>query len=375
MKKKTLYAWTVVILSIGILLSILSGVSIEKLRSAENYERTEHFLEMSGNYKSENREILEKYGMEQKDFRYVPAVVCMAGIIAMVGAAMAVLALAYAKSQNQKISEMEQYCEHILNGNYALDLRDNEEGQFSILKNKVYDITVMLNEKNRYLEENKKETEKLIADISHQLKTPITSLNMINELLYMDLPREKKAEFLDNMQEDLMKIEWFVKTILNLAKLDSGTLVLKREEVNALELSAEIINHFQIFCEINESEIQVSGAEEICVLCDKKWTREAINNLVKNAIEHGAKHVTFNWESNYIYTKLEVTDDGEGISEEELPHIFERFYKTKNSKADSVGLGLAFCKSIIDSQNGDIKVRSKKGEGTTFTIKIYQNLP
>lgn len=330
-------------------MTVLLGISTEKLRSGKTYELTEQLLESTGKYETQDAEILERYGVENEQFVYIPLIVGVAAVMGAVSIALVGLSLNYVKSQNQKIVEIEQYCEDILHENYALDLRENEEGQFSILRNKVYDITVMLNEKNRYLEQNKKDAEKLIADISHQLKTPITSLNMINELLYMDLPEEKKLEFLDTMQKDLMRIEWFVKTILNLTKLDSKTLVLKREEVVVSELSEEIVNHFQLFCEVNESEICVSGAEGITMLCDRKWTKEAINNLVKNAIEHGAKHVCMEWENNYLYTKLEIADDGEGIEKEELPHIFERFYKTKNSKADSVGLGLAFCKSIIDN--------------------------
>lgn len=119
----------------------------------------------------------------------------------------------------------------------------------------------------------------------------------------------------------------------------------------------------------------IEQAEEIAVFCDRKWTREAVNNIVKNAIEHGAKQVKLCWESNVLYTKLTIADDGEGIDREELPHIFERFYRTKNSKEDSLGLGLAFAKSIILHQDGEIKVQSKKGVGTTFYIKFYKNLP
>lgn len=375
MKKKTLCVWMGGIALIGVLMAFALGAGMEKQRSRRTYELTEQLLETTGKFEEQDMEILKRYGIGEDKFIHIPFLLGITGNMIAVCGAMILLSLYYARSQNRKISEMEQYCEGILHGNYALDLRDNEEGQFSILKNKVYDITVMLNEKNRYLEQNKKETEKLIADISHQLKTPITSLNMINELLYMDLQEEKKAEFLDNMQKDLMRIEWFVKTILNLARLDSGTLALKREAVEVSELSEEIVNHFQIFCEVNGCEIHVSHAEGISLLCDRKWTKEAINNLVKNAIEHGAKQIAMDWERNYLYTKLNVTDDGEGIEEEEIPHIFERFYRTKNSKADSLGLGLAFCKSIIENQDGEIKVRSKKGEGTTFTIKIYQNLP
>lgn len=374
--------WVVCILFTVLAGTALLGIAdiyMERKRSADIYRRMEYYLELSEKDgltdRKENSEILRRYGMERHSFISMPFIAVSAGIMMAAGAAMAVFTFCYIREQDRKISDMEQYCEHILNGEETLDLEENEEGQFSILRNKVYDITVMLKEKNRYLEQNKKETERLIADISHQLKTPVTSLNMINELLYLDLPEAKRIETLDMMQKDLQRIEWFVKMILNLAKIDSGTLVLKREEVSAAVLSEEIRQYFQIFCESSGSEITVSGAQDITVLCDRKWMKEAVNNLVKNAIEHGAKRISLDWESNYLYTQLNVTDDGEGIAKEELPHIFERFYKTKNSKADSVGLGLAFCRSIIENQDGEIRVRSRKGEGTVFTIKIYRNFP
>ncbi len=454
MKKKTLYGGTACIAAVGIVCSLLLGFYTEE-------RKTEYIYEKVGEIISDEEE-LEKYGMEAKHLFYWPEMLAVSGEIGVVCIGMVILCIKYTKGQDQKIREMERYCEEILDGNETLDLRDNEEGQFSILKNKVHDITMMLREQNQSLEKNKKEMEQMIADISHQLKTPITSLNMIHDILYMDLPEDKKAEFLDNMQKDLIKIEWLVKTVLHMAKLDSGSLELEKREEKATEFSKEVQEHFKVFCEVNGSEIlteqaegitllcdrkwtreareekatefskevqehfkvfcevngseilteqaegitllcdrkwtreavnnmatefskevqehfkvfcEVNGseilteqAEGITLLCDRKWTREAVNNIVKNAIEHGAKQVKLCWESNVLYTKLTITDDGEGIDREELPHIFERFYRTKNSKEDSLGLGLAFAKSIILHQNGEIKVQSKKGVGTTFHI-------
>ena len=294
------------------------------------------------------------------------------GILFLVCAGCVGIFLYAMKRQRKQIEELEQYCEEVLQETATLDLRDNEEGRFSLLKNKVYDITVLLREKNQLLEKNKKETERLIADISHQLKTPITSLRMTNEILYMDMSSEKRMRFLDNMQADLLKIEWFVKTILNLAKLDSKTLTLKREETMAAELSEKMIDSFKIFCEVSGCRIASSGEEDITLWCDKKWLLEALHNILKNALEHGAAHIALLWSENNLYTKLEITDDGEGIEKEELPHIFERFYKMKGSGEDSMGLGMAFTKSMIAYQNGEVKVKSKKDEGTTFIVKIYK---
>lgn len=399
MSKRKLYRDMGVILLFGMVAAGIFGMYMKREQNAWAYQFADALLaEVEEKYAGAEEKVIEellsdgiqppkesvlrKYGLEESTFSrkfqdnrmHLSIFEGIMGILFLVCIAELLLALRYSKEQKAELATMERYCEEILNNHYGLDLRDNAEGDFSILKNKVYDITVMLNEKNRALEKNKKETEQLLADISHQLKTPITSLNMINELLYMDLPEEKRIEFLDNMQKDLMRIEWFVKMILNLAKLDSKTLVLKKEQVNAESLSEEVKAYFLAFCEMHACEIEISCEPSVRVFCDKKWTKEAICNIVKNAVEHGAKTVRMSWEENYIYTKLEIADDGEGIEKEELPHIFERFYKTKNSREDSVGLGLAFCKSIVGHQDGELRVRSKKGEGTVFSFKFYKKL-
>ena len=282
---------------------------------------------------SQKESVLKKYGIEEDNFlpkrtggnQQVMIVGGMAGILFLVCAGCVSIFLYAMKRQGKQIEELEQYCEEVLQETATLDLRDNEEGRFSILKNKVYDITVLLREKNQLLEKNRKETERLIADISHQLKTPITSLRMTNEMTM------------------------------------------------AAELSEKMIDSFQIFCEVSGCRIASSGEEDITLWCDKKWLLEALHNILKNALEHGAAHIALLWSKNNLYTKLEITDDGEGIEKEELPHIFERFYRMKGSREDSMGLGMAFTKSMIAYQNGEVKVKSKKGEGTTFIVKIYKN--
>ena len=232
-------------------------------------------------------------------------------------------------------------------------------------------MTVMLKEKNFLLEQDKIKIEKMIADISHQIKTPLTSLNILTELLYEEKDIKKKEEFLDDMVKELNKIEWLVKNILNIAKIDSKTLILKREKVNVMELLNKSKTTFNAILELMNVSLVIDGKNDVYFIVDKKWTEEAINNLIKNAIEHKAKNINITFEKNNVYTMLVIKDDGEGIEEEDLPHIFERFYKAKNSKSESMGLGLAFVNSIITNENGSIRVKSKKGKGTKFIIKIY----
>lgn len=398
MEKKRLKISIGAIMLAGIVMAVVFASAVTREQNRWLYEVADNLLTetarrypdveeetirqiLSGEVQSPEQSVLKKYGIEQDDLvrkrdgnnLEILLIVGMTGILILVCAGCGILFFKIMRIQRQQIEELETYCEEVLQETATLDLRDNEEGRFSILKNKVYDITVLLREKNQSLEKNKKETEQLLADISHQLKTPITSLHMTNEILYMDMPQEKRMEFLDNMQADLYKIEWFVKTILNLAKLDSKTLKLKKEETTAEELSREMIDSFKIYCEVCRCRITSSGEQGISLQCDKKWLLEALRNILKNAVEHGASRITLSWSDNNLYTKLEIADDGEGIEKEELPHIFERFYRMKGSKEDSMGLGMAFTKSMIAYQNGEVKVKSKKGVGTTFFVKIYKN--
>lgn len=277
----------------------------------------------------------------------------------------------YIRKQDKRISKLSEYSDQVLNNNYNLDIRDNDESNLSILKNKIYDLTVMLKERNLVLESDKKNIEKLIADISHQIKTPLTSLNILNDLMYEDIPNEKKEEFLRNISKELNKIDWLIKNLLNLAKLDSKTLILKKEEINAYNLFLSCKSNFEVVCDIMGINIEIEANMSIRFLGDKKWTSEAINNLIKNSIEHKSKNIKIIANKNAVYTEIIISDDGEGIDKQDIPHIFDRFYKSKNSKSDSMGLGLSFVKSIILNQNGEIKVNSIKDSGTKFVIKIY----
>ena len=352
--------------------------NLEDLNNLNNIDN------MDNSDNSQNTEdILSKYGfdaetidIENRNFEIITKLIFVFSMIFAIGIVGIILVYTiYIRKQNQKLKNLDNYCKEILKGNYVLDLKEEDESDFSKLKNDIYDMTIMLKEKNGLLEKNNKDIEKLIADISHQLKTPLTSLNLINDILYTDLPEEKKIEFLDSSQKELEKINWLIKTVLNIAKLDSKTLILAKNNENAYNLCLEVKNNFKAMCEIHHANIEIVSNKEETINCDKKWTIEAMNNIVKNAIEHGAKNITIKIEENTIYTKIIIRDNGEGIDKEDLGHIFDRFYKAKNSKESSLGIGLAFCKSIIRNQDGDIRVKSSKKEKDTwteFTIKLYK---
>lgn len=324
------------------------------------------------------KEILNKYGVTEStstwgdtgmDFSY--KVIVGISVLFLFSAVSIYFAfLIYYRKQKTKWEKLNTYCQNILKGIDTINLKDEEEGIESIVKNDIYDVTMLLKQANNELTVTNQKTEKLIADISHQLKTPLTSLNMINDLLYDDIPEEKRKEFLDNMHFELEKIYWLINTLLNMAKLDSRTIILKKTPENLYALLDDVKKEFSIMCETEEVEIEINVNKNIEINCDKKWTKEAIANLIKNAIEHNAKKIKVSATKNAVYTRIYIEDDGEGIDSKDIRHIFERFYKTKNSKDNSLGLGLAFTKSIILNQDGDIKVTSKKGYGTKFIIEL-----
>ena len=401
-QKRNLFISMIVLLMAIILLTIFTIYDIQKnykeslyaytnqviAKIVEEYpEQEEEIVQkifLNNQEDDENIEdILSKYGFSNENidigntqFQIIDKVILLFAIffsIAILGV-ICIYAL-YIRKQNKKLKELDAYCKEILKGNYIIDLKEQDESDFSKLKNDIYDMTIMLKEKNSLLEKNNKAIERLIADISHQLKTPLTSLNLINDILYTDLPEEKKKEFLDSSQKELEKINWLIKTVLNIAKLDSKTLILDKKNENAYYLCLEVKNNFKVMCEIHHANIEIISNKEESINCDKKWTIEAMNNIVKNAIEHGAKTITIQLEENTMYTKVSIKDDGEGIDKEDLGHIFDRFYKAKNSKENSLGIGLAFCKSIIRNQDGDIRVKSSKKEKDTWTefvIKLYK---
>ena len=401
-QKRNLFISMIVLLMAIILLTIFTIYDIQKnykeslyaytnqviAKIVEEYpEQEEEIVQkifLNNQEDDENIEdILSKYGFSNENidigntqFQIIDKVILLFAIffsIAILGV-ICIYAL-YIRKQNKKLKELDAYCKEILKGNYIIDLKEQDESDFSKLKNDIYDMTIMLKEKNSLLEKNNKAIERLIADISHQLKTPLTSLNLINDILYTDLPEEKKKEFLDSSQKELEKINWLIKTVLNIAKLDSKTLILDKKNENAYYLCLEVKNNFKAMCEIHHANIEIISNKEESINCDKKWTIEAMNNIVKNAIEHGAKTITIQLEENTMYTKVSIKDDGEGIDKEDLGHIFDRFYKAKNSKESSLGIGLAFCKSIIRNQDGDIRVKSSKKEKDTWTefvIKLYK---
>lgn len=286
-----------------------------------------------------------------------------------------ILIILYKKSQDKKINEISNYMNSVLNGNYSLDIRSYEEGRLSILKNDIYKITVKLKEQTDMAINEKNNLEMILSDISHQIKTPLTSMYVINDLLKSDkLSKKEKIEFLNKNESQLERIEWLVTSLLKLSRLDNGFVKLKKEKVEVAKLIDNCLNPLLIPIELKNQNV-VKQIDNFEIDIDFNWFSEAIINILKNAHEHTNAFGTIKVETsdNSMYSSIIISDNGTGISKQDLPHIFERFYKGDNQK-ESIGIGLNMAKKIIDLSGGEINVLSTPSEGTTFIIKIYKNI-
>ncbi|NMB42688.1 MAG: HAMP domain-containing histidine kinase [Clostridiales bacterium] len=292
------------------------------------------------------------------------------------GICLLIIFLSFSLARYRQIKKLSTYLARVRQGEPSLDIRDNQEGELSILKNEIYKVTSMLSEYNERLIKDKAQLADHMADISHQLKTPLTSMMVMTDLLRDDdLPAEKRKEFVTKISSQLERIEWLVTSLLTISKLDAGVIEMKLKDVVSKDLIEASLEPLLITLELRDISYSLIGGENI-IHCDKHWTREAIINILKNCIEHtslgGKLSIVVN--DNPLYSEIIIRDTGSGIHKDDLAYIFTRFYRGKNSSKDSVGIGLSMSKSIIQSQGGDISVESQVGKGSTFRIKLYKTV-
>ena len=278
------------------------------------------------------------------------------------------------KRKEKEINEVIKIIEEINNKNYSFKMKDINEEDLSLLKNEIYKTTIMLNEISEISKKDKKELEESLEDISHQLKTPLTSiLIMIDTLLddeYMD--QNTREDFLRNMKREVMNINFLVKSILKLSRLDTNTVKFISKKESVKEIINEAILNVSLLSDLKNVKIETNLSDSF-INCDYKWQIEALTNILKNSVEHSYENnkVLIESSENNAYVKITIKDFGSGIAKEDINHIFERFYKGKDSDYDSIGIGLALSKSIIEKQNGKISVESGEN-GTTFKIKYFK---
>ena len=250
------------------------------------------------------------------------------------------------------------------------DIRDNKEGAFSILKNDIYSLMESQKEQLKNTQKQRDILAEYMCDISHQLKTPITSMLIMTDLLE-DADPDKQAEFIHNIKLMLGKMEWLVKTLLNMAKIDAGSVNFSKKKIRLSQLMDDVTPSVSILLDINEQSIETLN--DIELECDKRWTVEALTNIVKNAIEHSPKgtKIEIDCGENAIYRWISVRDYGEGIDMATYASMFQRFQYSTNEAGFGIGMPLAL--SIMKGQGGDIDIDiPKKEKGSKFILKFFK---
>ena len=299
-----------------------------------------------------------------------------AGILSFVtGAVILLVFLSYTKKRYRYITDLNDYLVRVLAGAEAPEIETMEEGELSILRTNLYKAATMLKTQNEQLREDQTKLAAALADISHQLKTPLTSMMVMNDLLLDETDEARREELLRTQSAQLDRMNWLIQTLLKISKLDAGTIVLKQREVPVSGLIEEALKPFLVVMDVKNIACQKEVSAET-MTCDFNWTVEALQNIIKNCIEHMDEGGTLAIRAGdtTLYSQITIKDNGCGIPAEDLPHIFERFYKGKNAGKDSVGIGLALAKRILEGEHGEITAESTAGVSTTFIIRIYKTI-
>mgnify|MGYP004566084145 FL=1 len=337
----------------------------------------------SNEYKVGEEE-LKKYGINREEVNSIIAVqkqmktniILNIILIVSFNALYMAIIFIYLKQRDKKINQITQYINEIKNRKYDLDINENSEDELSNLKNELYKITIMLKEESEISRQDKENIKMSVEDISHQLKTPLTSIMIMLDNLKdnPNMDEDTKQRFIFEISKQVDWINWLVISILKLSRLEANVVKFSDNKINVKKFIDEIIDNLEIPIEIKNQKIIIEGNEDASFVGDYKWQQEAITNIIKNAIEHNKENgkITIKYEENVLFTKITITDEGQGIAKEDLKHIFERFYKAQNSSDNSVGIGLSLAKNIIEKNNGMINCKSEIGNGTEFIVKYMK---
>ena len=279
---------------------------------------------------------------------------------------------------DKEIDKIIKCIEKINHKNYELDLDELSEDKLSILKQEIYKTTIMLKENAENSLKDKINLKNSLQDISHQLKTPLTSINILLDNIIDDpkMDDETRQRFIKNIKREITNITFLVQSILKLSKFEANTISFIREDVSVRKIVNETIKNVSNLCDLKNINIEVNNKCQNKINCDYKWQVEALTNIVKNAVEYSYNDnkILIECDDNNVYTQIKIKDFGKGMDKEDAENIFKRFYKGKDAGKDSIGIGLSLSKAIIEKDNGRVSVESIKDIGTTFIIKYFYNI-
>lgn len=342
----------------------------------------EDLINILNNNNYSSKDIFKEYGINinkdsivlENNYLYKKLLVFNISFILLSFILLVLLFIRYENNRKKELDNITKYIEDINNKNYLLNIDSNSEDELSILKNEIYKTTVNLKEVYENSLEDKINLKNSLEDISHQLKTPLTSIliyldNLIDDI---DMDKSTREEFIRDIKRNVININFLVQSLLKLAKFDSNTVSFIRKNTLVSDIINNSIKNVGVLIDLKNIDIRLIGLNDDLLYCDSLWQTEALTNIIKNSIEHSNNYgkITIEYNNNSIYQMIKITDNGSGIDKSEIKNIFNRFYKGSNSNRDSIGIGLSLAKHIIEEDNGTITVESNTKE-TTFIIKYY----
>jgi signal transduction histidine kinase len=272
----------------------------------------------------------------------------------------------------RKLARLSDYLQRVNGGDYSLELPDNDEGELSILKSEIYKVTVALREQNERLRKEKLQLADALSDISHQFKTPLTSLSVMADLLADGkLDEGRRAQFTGQLRAQLERLIWLTEALLKLSRLDAGIATFHCRPVPMSGLIQKACGQVLIPMELKDQTLSIEAGEGF-LYCDLNWTAEVLSNILKNCREHtpAGGEIRVSASANTLFAEIRVQDSGPGIDRADLPYIFDRFYRGKNAAKDSVGIGLAMARAVSESQGGSLEARNLPGGGAEFILRF-----
>ena len=276
----------------------------------------------------------------------------------------------FTKSRYKSIAKISDEIDLVLHNDDHLYITESNEGELSILQSEIRKMTLRIREQNDALKKEKEHLADSLADIAHQLRTPLTSVNLILSLLENSNDENELKKFKREAEELLLQMDWLITSLLKISRLDAGIVVFKSEEIDVNKLISTALRPFLISIELHNIDLQIHVEKGIVIHGDSGWLSEALQNIFKNCIESVGDNGRFQitCENNQLFTEIVIHDSGDGFKKEDLPYLFKRFYRGKNTDATGYGIGLALCRMIITRQGGTITAKNHMQGGAVFSI-------
>lgn len=395
MKKKTYFIVWIIVLIIFFIVSLIEYRNYVKINNnfvnniinavVKKYPDVDKLdiINIINNSNSESSDILTSFGIDINSMEILQEIndnfyhnLIINSIIFLVISLSIFLIIYYNdRLEKKELKRIINYLKELNKGNYDLKIDLNNEGINSILKNEIYKTTVMLREMASREYQDKIALKDNLANISHQLKTPLTSISiLVDNLCDEEVDKNTQLEFLNDIKRQVDNINYLIIVLLKLSRLDANVINFKKDGINVKKMLLECLKKLDVIREVKNIEIHLKGNANISIEGDYKWECEAISNILKNAIEHTPinKNIYISFKNKYLYTEIIIEDEGPGLTSEDKKHIFERFYKGENSDSNNFGIGLSLAKEIITKDNGKILVESIINKGTKFIIRYYK---